>query len=996
MATHTITLFSPYDVTNLTTPGPPGMFPSAGDEFRLDADWSQSTDALTMTVTDDDPTLSGDPAETSVDDMSQQTAVVTHPSGSPVASGYAFAEYAFELVGPDNAVVTVHAIYVGDTLVGYAADGPIQPGANYKVTNAYQPNGAAAPEYSSFDAQTYEQSPDNSITGSDREDSLHGGTGNDTITARDGNDTVRGGDGNDSINGGFGNDEIHGDAGEDTLVGDEGDDTLHGGEGDDILHGQEGDDVMFGDAGHDSLRGSIGNDSLSGGSGRDTLVGGEGSDTLDGGADDDTLYGQEGDDLLRGGDGNDSLHGEADNDSLTGGAGDDTLDGGSGSDTLAGGAGDDRLEGETGADWMHGGDGSDTFDIDDGFGSDTIIGGEGGSNRDTIDLSTLSGPVTVTYTGDKSGTITDGTSTLTFSEIEHVILTEHADTVNGTYDTVGMEIDGLGGNDSLRGGSGNDTLDGGADNDTLAGGGGDDVLRGGDGGDAIFGHGGDNFIEGGAGNDTVWAGNSSGPDGSNTVSGGDGDDQILGGKAADSITGDAGNDYIMAQGGDDTLDGGLGDDTILGGDGNDLIAGGDGADSLSGGAGQDSITGGDGYDLISGGDGDDSLSGGSGDDTIGGGLGNDTILGDHGDDMIEGGDGADALSGGAGYDELFGEGGNDTLDGGLSDDFLMGGAGNDQLSGGDGADWLEGGTGDDTLTGGDGNDTFGYMPGDGHDTITDFNTGHTGTLDDGNSFNNDYVDLSGYYDHLSELWADQADDGILNQSNTTNSKGGAVDYSDNTQFGSGSLTFSDASGDKSSFTAENTGVVCFTTGTAIRTPRGDVLIEDLRLGDLVTTLDNGPQRIRWIGRRRLDRAALQANPNLRPILVRRGVLGAERDLLVSPQHGLLVGRRGDHLARAKHLAQNTRGIRVAHGKRCVTYIHLMFEAHQIVFAENTPAESFYPGPMALDMMESGPRNEMLRQFPELSAVKGERRRVSLVYGDPSRVFAAKRQLPALA
>ena len=70
--------------------------------------------------------------------------------------------------------MTVHAIYVDNTIVGYGADAPVQPGANYQVTNAYQPNNAAAPSYSSFDPQTYEQAPDNTMTGTVRQDSLEG------------------------------------------------------------------------------------------------------------------------------------------------------------------------------------------------------------------------------------------------------------------------------------------------------------------------------------------------------------------------------------------------------------------------------------------------------------------------------------------------------------------------------------------------------------------------------------------------------------------------------------------------------------------------------------------------------------------------------------------------------------------------------------------------------------------------------------------------------
>ncbi len=89
----------------------------------------------------------------------------------------------------------------------------------------------------------------------------------------------------------------------------------------------------------------------------------------------------------------------------------------------------------------------------------------------------------------------------------------------------------------------------------------------------------------------------------------------------------------------------------------------------------------------------------------------------------------------------------------------------------------------------------------------------------------------------------------------------------------------------------DTVVPCFMAGTRIDTPQGQCLIEDLRVGDVVQTLDNGPQIIRWIGKRELDSIDLTLKPKLRPIKIDKGALGnglPENDLRVSPQHRMLV------------------------------------------------------------------------------------------------------------
>ena len=78
-------------------------------------------------------------------------------------------------------------------------------------------------------------------------------------------------------------------------------------------------------------------------------------------------------------------------------------------------------------------------------------------------------------------------------------------------------------------------------------------------------------------------------------------------------------------------------------------------------------------------------------------------------------------------------------------------------------------------------------------------------------------------------------------------------------------------------------VACFTSGTLIKTQQGDMPIEALCEGDMVLTMDRGYQPIRWIGSFKRS-----AQGDLAPILVRKGALGNDRDLRVSPQHRMLL------------------------------------------------------------------------------------------------------------
>ena len=228
---------------------------------------------------------------------------------------------------------------------------------------------------------------------------------------------------------------------------------------------------------------------------------------------------------------------------------------------------------------------------------------------------------------------------------------------------------------------------------------------------------------------------------------------------------------------------------------------------------------------------------------------------------------------------------------------------------------------------------------------------------------------------MNELRADFLDDGILNQSN-------AADYSNNTQFQPGDgIVFQGAT--TSDFTTDSTGVVCFTTGTQIRTPDGDRPIEELKVGDLVETLDGGPQPIKWIGTSHYDEAALIENPKLRPIVVSARVFGAERDLVVSRQHAFLLPKE-DLLARAIQLVKmNVAGVRIAHGRKRVTYHHIMFEKHELIYSEGIATESMYPGPQALRALCPEAMESLLRVFPEFKGIE-TRECAEAAYGPTAR------------
>lgn len=168
---------------------------------------------------------------------------------------------------------------------------------------------------------------------------------------------------------------------------------------------------------------------------------------------------------------------------------------------------------------------------------------------------------------------------------------------------------------------------------------------------------------------------------------------------------------------------------------------------------------------------------------------------------------------------------------------------------------------------------------------------------------------------------------------------------------------------------------CFASGTLIETEFGAMPIEDLRQGMKVWTRDNDLQEIRWIGSRKLSSTVLELAANLRPIRISAGSLGRDipaRDLLVSPQHRILVRSRiaqkifgcEEVLVAAKQLLQ-IEGIDVASDLESVEYFHMLFDRHEIVVSDGAETESLYTGAEALKSLGQAAREEIFAIFPAL-------------------------------
>ncbi|MEO0991887.1 MAG: Hint domain-containing protein [Pseudomonadota bacterium] len=182
---------------------------------------------------------------------------------------------------------------------------------------------------------------------------------------------------------------------------------------------------------------------------------------------------------------------------------------------------------------------------------------------------------------------------------------------------------------------------------------------------------------------------------------------------------------------------------------------------------------------------------------------------------------------------------------------------------------------------------------------------------------------------------------------------------------------------------ETLGPPCFTPGTLIATLAGPKPVETLVPGDLIVTLDAGPQPLVLLKEQQFDAAHFRKEPRQLPVTIGKDALGPglpDQPLTVSPQHRMLVRSpvaermfgSEEILIPAVHL-EGLPGVERS-APEDVRYLHVVLPVHAVIFANGAPSETLYLG------------GEMQDTLTRLDFVKlqAQARRSGAVHLDPAR------------
>ncbi len=162
-------------------------------------------------------------------------------------------------------------------------------------------------------------------------------------------------------------------------------------------------------------------------------------------------------------------------------------------------------------------------------------------------------------------------------------------------------------------------------------------------------------------------------------------------------------------------------------------------------------------------------------------------------------------------------------------------------------------------------------------------------------------------------------------------------------------------------------VVCFAADTRIQTPTGDRAVSDIQAGDPVITLDGNIRTVVQTSQRRISPVELARETRLLPVRIAAGALGnglPTQDLRVSRQHRILLASRIAHriTGHTEVLIPAVRlvglpGITFDRSLIPLTYCHILLDRHDILVANDAPAESLFLGQMSRQAQDAPAENE---------------------------------------
>ena len=160
----------------------------------------------------------------------------------------------------------------------------------------------------------------------------------------------------------------------------------------------------------------------------------------------------------------------------------------------------------------------------------------------------------------------------------------------------------------------------------------------------------------------------------------------------------------------------------------------------------------------------------------------------------------------------------------------------------------------------------------------------------------------------------------------------------------------------------------FARGTMITMADGSQrAIEALVPGDPILTRDHGRQPIRWIGHARLRAVGAFA-----PVVISAGTLGNGGDLILSQHHRVFLYQRqklpglstSELLVQARHFVDDDQVYLRTGGY--VDYFSLVFDQHEIIYAEGVPSESLLVNDATVGRLPPDIADEVKAKFPGLT------------------------------